>query len=459
MVHVPRAYRSWVSTASGETGVPYEVVADQIDLESGFDPTVVSPAGAEGIAQFEPGTFDQYGPAGGSPFNVRDARIAYVNFMRKLLRDQGGSVRQALAAYNAGEANLQAGYGYADTILQEAGEPPSLKASPKNVLAGYANPFRDVQNLTAERIDMGVDYQGTGPVHPLGPGVITASNTDWAGGVGAVGPGTWIVEKLSSGPAAGHQVYISENITSNVQVGQEVGPDDVIGYMTGQGAGIETGWAAAGAPGTQGETLAASLGQQDPGSDPGGWSTAAGVSYSNVIHALGGKPGVMTPGGPHGNLPSWLHWADVPIIGPIIGGGGGGGGILGGLGDIGTALKSIAQVVQDIEHFIEWWTVPSHWIRIFSGVAGTIFITWGLWSISRTGRAYSANVPVVGTIPVPEGGQIAPALGIASVTVGAILLFIAFHNLPSNVTDIGSLFSYLQAGAQGKLQGGGSSLG
>ena len=69
-------------------------------------------------------------------------------------------------------------------------------------------------------------------------------------------------------------------------------------------------------------------------------------------------------------------------------------------------------------------------------------------------------MPVVGQVPVPEGGQVAPALGIASVTVGMVLLFIAFHNLdsaPFKVNDIGSFLSYMQMKI--KAQPGGSSLG
>ena len=41
--------------------VPLEVFAAQIAAESGWDPDAVSPAGARGIAQFMPATWDQYG--------------------------------------------------------------------------------------------------------------------------------------------------------------------------------------------------------------------------------------------------------------------------------------------------------------------------------------------------------------------------------------------------------------
>lgn len=124
-VYVPARYVFLVKAASIYTGLPYAVVACQINDESGFQPNVVSSAGAEGIAQFEPGTFAAYGH--GSPFNVQDAFNAYIAYMNHLLHVFGGNVRLALAGYNAGEGNYQAGLGYADTILSCAGSPGGVQ--------------------------------------------------------------------------------------------------------------------------------------------------------------------------------------------------------------------------------------------------------------------------------------------------------------------------------------------
>jgi hypothetical protein len=71
----------------------------------------------------------------------------------------------------------------------------------------------------------------------------------------------------------------------------------------------------------------------------------------------------------------------------------------------------------------------------------------GIVVMSRTGRGYEVTVPVVGQVPAP-GGQLAPAIGIAEVTAGAILLFVAFHNLPADVNSFGGFISHLQ----GELQ-------
>lgn len=118
--YVPSKYRSDVATASRKTGIPAAVVAAQIREESGFNPGAVSPTGAEGIAQFEPGTWSSWGH--GSPFNAGDAFNAYAAYMSSLLKQEHGNLRDALAAYNAGPGDIQAGMGYANTILKAAGE-------------------------------------------------------------------------------------------------------------------------------------------------------------------------------------------------------------------------------------------------------------------------------------------------------------------------------------------------
>lgn len=181
-------------------------------------------------------------------------------------------------------------------------------------VGGYENPFRSVRHLVPERIDMGVDYNGSGPVYALGDGVITAVNYSWAGGVGAVGPGTWIVWRATKGPLSGHHVYLAENVTPKVRQGQHVTASTVIAEMTGLGAGIETGFAADAPEGEFGWTLAAQHAQQSTGGDPGAWSTAAGAAYSAILRHLGCPPGIMSRGGPHGTNPSWLNdvMASVP---------------------------------------------------------------------------------------------------------------------------------------------------
>jgi soluble lytic murein transglycosylase-like protein len=97
------------------------VVAAQVQVESNYDSGAISPAGAEGPYQFMPSTWATLGFPAGQEFDWATSTHAYISFMRLLLAWSGGNVRQALAAYNAGQGNWQAGLGYADQILSMAG--------------------------------------------------------------------------------------------------------------------------------------------------------------------------------------------------------------------------------------------------------------------------------------------------------------------------------------------------
>ena len=127
-VPVPVQYQADVNQAGSATGLGEAIVAAQIWIESRFDPNAVSPTGAQGIAQFEPGTWATWGQ--GPPFDPAAAFRAYARYMASLLTQEGGDVRNALAAYNAGPGNLSAGYGYADTILANAGQGITLVSTP-----------------------------------------------------------------------------------------------------------------------------------------------------------------------------------------------------------------------------------------------------------------------------------------------------------------------------------------
>lgn len=118
MTNVPSEYVSYVDAAAKALGISSSIVAAQINMESGFNPNAVSPAGAEGIAQFEPATFSEYGS--GSPYNVADAFAAYTKYMGVLLKQYNGNVAEALSAYNSGSPSAAIS-SYADPILSAAG--------------------------------------------------------------------------------------------------------------------------------------------------------------------------------------------------------------------------------------------------------------------------------------------------------------------------------------------------
>src|SRR5579875_780354 len=76
----------------------------QINLESGFNPNAVSPAGAVGIAQFLPSTAAGLGI---NPWDPIQALRAAANLMASYNRQYGGNYAMALAAYNGGTGTVQ----------------------------------------------------------------------------------------------------------------------------------------------------------------------------------------------------------------------------------------------------------------------------------------------------------------------------------------------------------------
>jgi murein DD-endopeptidase MepM/ murein hydrolase activator NlpD len=156
----------------------------------------------------------------------------------------------------------------------------------------YVDPFSQVAGLVPERIDMGVDYAGTGPVLALGSGtVFNTKGSGWPGGV-------FIGITLDAGPFAGLSYFVAEDVKPAVRVGDHVRAGQEIAVMYGGPAGIETGWAS----GHGDEPLAAALGQQNKRGDPGGWSSAAGVSFDRVLVSTGTPSGIPQGTKVHGKL-------------------------------------------------------------------------------------------------------------------------------------------------------------
>lgn len=85
-------------------GIDPELFVRQIQMESGFNPRAKSSAGAVGIAQFMPSTAKGMGfTAGVNP--LRDLEMA-AKLMAGHLRNNNGRYDLALAAYNAGQGNV-----------------------------------------------------------------------------------------------------------------------------------------------------------------------------------------------------------------------------------------------------------------------------------------------------------------------------------------------------------------
>jgi soluble lytic murein transglycosylase-like protein len=102
---VPARFAPAIARAAQRWNVGAALLAAQLYAESGFNPFAVSPAGAQGIAQFMPATAGALGLA--NPFDAPRAIDAQAHLMRDLLRRFGG-VTLALAAYNAGSGAVAA---------------------------------------------------------------------------------------------------------------------------------------------------------------------------------------------------------------------------------------------------------------------------------------------------------------------------------------------------------------
>ena len=102
-VTVPGQYANTIEQAAANNGIPASLLAALLYHESRFEPTAVSSAGAEGIAQFMPAT------AAGMGIDPDDPTEA-INGAAKLLgsyTSQFGSYSDALAAYDAGSSAVE----------------------------------------------------------------------------------------------------------------------------------------------------------------------------------------------------------------------------------------------------------------------------------------------------------------------------------------------------------------
>jgi soluble lytic murein transglycosylase-like protein len=109
--NVPLAYHASNETyqqiaydAAINAGINPQYFYNQIQQESGFNPWAVSPAGAEGIAQFMPATAASLGV---NPWDPTSALYGAANLMASLSNEFGGNYAMALAGYNAGPGAVQ----------------------------------------------------------------------------------------------------------------------------------------------------------------------------------------------------------------------------------------------------------------------------------------------------------------------------------------------------------------
>ena len=155
---------------------------------------------------------------------------------------------------------------------------------PTSESSGYVNPLAGA-HVRGERIDMGVDYAGTGTLGAIGAATVTYVGTNGTGW-----PGTFLEYRLLDGPEAGCYVYYAEGVqpTAGLHAGESVAAGQPLAtIIPGWSTGIELGWAA----GKSTTTYAQKLHQWSASSDQSNIASAAGKSFSALIASLGGPRG------------------------------------------------------------------------------------------------------------------------------------------------------------------------
>jgi murein DD-endopeptidase MepM/ murein hydrolase activator NlpD len=149
--------------------------------------------------------------------------------------------------------------------------------------APYVNPFLGDPTVTAGRIDQGVDFSLSPgeTIKAIGDAIIRGILPNWYKGQ----PLLWY--QLTSGPQAGHYVYVAEQISPTVTPGQRVKAGQPIATYASSGTGLEMGFANA-----SGTTAASTTGGYKEGQ-----LTAAGEGFSIFLESLG-APGGKKEGRP-----------------------------------------------------------------------------------------------------------------------------------------------------------------
>ncbi|MBB3774021.1 soluble lytic murein transglycosylase-like protein [Angulomicrobium tetraedrale] len=104
------SYAAFIDEAAQRFELPASWIRAVLRAESGGDPRAVSHAGAMGLMQIMPVTWDElrvHHGLGADAFDPRDNILAGAAYLRQL-HDRYGSIRAMLAAYNAGPARYEA---------------------------------------------------------------------------------------------------------------------------------------------------------------------------------------------------------------------------------------------------------------------------------------------------------------------------------------------------------------
>ena len=139
-------YAAHIAEASQRFGVPAHRIQVVMDTESDGNPLAVSAAGAMGLMQVMPDTWEElrirYG-LGRDPFDPHDNILAGTAYLREMV-DRYGDITGMLAAYNAGPVRY-------DAFLEDCRELPSETRTYVALLAPVlgGHPLPDTSSASA----------------------------------------------------------------------------------------------------------------------------------------------------------------------------------------------------------------------------------------------------------------------------------------------------------------------
>ena len=160
----------------------------------------------------------------------------------------------------------------------------------------------------------------------------------------------------------------------------------------------------------------------------GAWGTYTSGAYRKFLSGVSASTLPQTAGTPTGTMQA--ETASLDFANPLS--------VAGSLTSAAKSLGDLVGFSSTILNDIEWLFVPSHWVRIIAFGFGTGAVATGTWAMMQTGKG--------------QRGDIVLAMGIGLVSFGGVLLFIAFHNLPTDVKNLGGLLKWVAAGVQGGAQ-------
>ena len=93
------------------------------------------------------------------------------------------------------------------------------------------------------------------------------------------------------------------------------------------------------------------------------------------------------------------------------------------------AITLIASEIGDAFQALEWFFVPSHWVRIISFWVGVFLLVPGLKALMQSAQGGQGDASL--------------AIGILLITLSGVAFFLAFHNLPDDVDNLQSLLGWI----------------